>query len=905
MGMNTDGTVSVGLDATALEAGLKSAHAAVQDSMGKMKASLNGIGDVFKDVQGKFLAFTAVMAGGAAFKQFIGTATDVTKEAVGLGKALGISATDASVWSVAMARVGVSADQVKAATSKIAQGILKNEGSFKSLGVATRESDGSLRNSADIMLDVNEKLLKFKEGTNRNAEGIKIYGKAWGDVQGTLKLSRDLMKESEARAAALGLVVGQENVDALAKYRRNMADSNEVVKAFGNVIGQALLPEFNKMGGWLSDAGPVAVQGMRAVMDALMASWQAIKDTIAAVVGPMVDGIKWLGQTISGTMGGEAPTAMEVFRNVLRIVEVAFIGFRTGVQEVMAIVKLELTAAGNWLKTFALVADRALHLDMAGAKAAWKAGVDENVKIVKAGIKEIVDVATKGAADMNKALLDPIGAAPKTTATKLNKSGKGSDGKDPAAAKENLVSGWQAALEKIKMEQGQAALDEGHYYEMSKAQEKAYWDAKIALTAAGSKERTSVEQKSYALGVAIQKDKFDAEIASYKTGEEAAGHALQAKLAYANAELAKTVDMYQGQGKAVEEARAHVIKVGREIAAQKLALSNEVAGRERANRAAHLDQLQQDATYQEQLGLITKAQLLQMEQKFAADRVKIEADAVQAEIEMVKGTTKDPVALEKLESKLQEIRAKYSLQAGQLSKSLSLEQQKPMMALAQTMEQSFGAAINGMILKTMTLKQAMGSIFKSIFATFMDEMVAKPLAGMAARMFKETALYKALSAFKITTLLGEKTAEAGADAATLAGNTVLAQSAAGLAATNAMASVAAIPVVGWAMAPGVGATTYGIAEGFAAMASASGGYDIPAGINPMTQLHQEEMVLPAHLANAVRSMAAGGGAGQGDVHFHAHGLVDKAGVETFFKTHGPVLAREMRRQARNFAPTNA
>jgi phage-related protein len=62
-----------------------------------------------------------------------------------------------------------------------------------------------------------------------------------------------------------------------------------------------------------------------------------------------------------------------------------------------------------------------------------------------------------------------------------------------------------------------------------------------------------------------------------------------------------------------------------------------------------------------------------------------------------------------------------------------------------------------------------------------------------------------------------------------------------------------------------------------AVASAEGGYDVPAGVNPMTQLHQQEMVLPARLANPLRQMvadygsngagAALGGSG-GDTHVH-------------------------------------
>jgi len=61
--------------------------------------------------------------------------------------------------------------------------------------------------------------------------------------------------------------------------------------------------------------------------------------------------------------------------------------------------------------------------------------------------------------------------------------------------------------------------------------------------------------------------------------------------------------------------------------------------------------------------------------------------------------------------------------------------------------------------------------------------------------------------------------------------------------------------------------------GFGSILSASGGFDIPAGVNPITQLHQREMVLPAKQADVVRDMADGGGKrGGGDtIIIHAVG----------------------------------
>ena len=46
--------------------------------------------------------------------------------------------------------------------------------------------------------------------------------------------------------------------------------------------------------------------------------------------------------------------------------------------------------------------------------------------------------------------------------------------------------------------------------------------------------------------------------------------------------------------------------------------------------------------------------------------------------------------------------------------------------------------------------------------------------------------------------------------------------------------------------------------GLGANLMAEKGFDIPSGINPITQLHQKEMVLPAEQADVIRGMAGGG-----------------------------------------------
>lgn len=52
-------------------------------------------------------------------------------------------------------------------------------------------------------------------------------------------------------------------------------------------------------------------------------------------------------------------------------------------------------------------------------------------------------------------------------------------------------------------------------------------------------------------------------------------------------------------------------------------------------------------------------------------------------------------------------------------------------------------------------------------------------------------------------------------------------------------------------------------SGFRFTPSGAGGFDIPAGVNPVTQLHEKEMVLPAQYADVIRGLANNGAAGDG------------------------------------------
>ena len=112
---------------------------------------------------------------------------------------------------------------------------------------------------------------------------------------------------------------------------------------------------------------------------------------------------------------------------------------------------------------------------------------------------------------------------------------------------------------------------------------------------------------------------------------------------------------------------------------------------------------------------------------------------------------------------------------------------------------------------------------------------------------------------------------------------------------NAVASTAAAPWPINMTAPAVGAEMAAAALSF----SAAGGFDIPANLNPVTQLHAREMVLPAHIADPLRESLAGGSQG-GDTHVHIH-AVDAGSFRRMLDSNRGAFMDMIKSASRNFA----
>lgn len=281
-----------GVDISELVTGLTEATEAVQESSEAMAESLMKVKEGFSLIAEAAIAVTSIMAGGRVFGEMVEATTKLNFESMELGKQFGISATEASYLKVALNDTFLTQEQLSGGAARITRTLNTNEDAIKNLGVATRDNNGDFRSTLDIMLDVNEKLLEMKEGTDRNVEGTKIYGKGWQQVSDILRLNKEAMSEAKSTAEELNLVVTSDSLESTMKYKTAMVDLKAVFEGVFNTIGQALLPILTSLGNWFKDNGPAAIAATRAAIMTLVEGFlyvrEQLKDFVDYVVGNFV-----------------------------------------------------------------------------------------------------------------------------------------------------------------------------------------------------------------------------------------------------------------------------------------------------------------------------------------------------------------------------------------------------------------------------------------------------------------------------------------------------------------------------------------------------------------------------------------------------------------------------------------
>lgn len=345
------------------------------------------------------------------------------------------------------------------------------------------------------------------------------------------------------------------------------------------------------------------------------------------------------------------------------------------------------------------------------------------------------------------------------------------------------------------------------------------------------------------------------------------------------------------------------LEILRQNAKDKSAITQLHAEDYKAETLDFISELEARAAFERDQGTMNQLDFLARQQTFNAMRLQAELDFITQKIEVAKlDPESNVVALEQLELQKLEVKRKYAALTADIGRQQVLDSTAQQRDMFSGIRSGFEGAAASMIQGTMTLQQGLQAVWNSILQGF-SQFISKKVTAWALGETAQTGATVAGNTLRTTSDWLAATKSVAANAWAAIKNIAIK---AWEVAASVYAAVSAIPVVGPWLAPVMAVAATGVVLGYAAnVASASGGFDIPKGMNPLTQLHEEEMVLPAKIANPLRASLDGGGqgigGGGGDIHVHNHiTAMDGDSVRRVLMNNTGALADSMKQAVRNF-----
>lgn len=236
--------IEVGVDTTALTAGLEKAKGEVAASTSTMSNSAKAVGTGF------------VIAGAAAavaMGKAVSATTEWASEVRSLVRVTGQAPEQASALASAAAALGIGVDQLNTGFGLLSKNIVNGTAGFTKYGIEVTDAAGATLPFDDILTNVIDKFQTLPAGPEQAAFAMNVFGRSGKAMIPILAKGTDGLAELEARAKSMGLVMSQEDVDAAKQLSIAHNELGEAMKGLEISIGKELIPLFTTFAHGVTD----------------------------------------------------------------------------------------------------------------------------------------------------------------------------------------------------------------------------------------------------------------------------------------------------------------------------------------------------------------------------------------------------------------------------------------------------------------------------------------------------------------------------------------------------------------------------------------------------------------------------------------------------------------------------
>jgi hypothetical protein len=380
----------------------------------------------------------------------------------------------------------------------------------------------------------------------------------------------------------------------------------------------------------------------------------------------------------------------------MKVVELAFVGLKVGgqlaLEYIMGLFEVFIAKAAR----FAAAAERAVHLDWSGTKAAWQRETANIEAVEQKHLQRMVDIASKGQKEMNDILLRGPGQKP--AAGTEGPKPKGGPTYDFNSDKQSRMAAWEAklAVDKDGFEREQQLA--GTAQEYGKERERDYWKKLLETTAMSADEKLQVTRRYLALEHDLRQGGFDSQIAGERAQLEEFKNNHEQRIVIATQIYEQLKARYGEDSKEAKAQLGEIAKDQRKLAEQTLAVNQVIEEAKRNSALAAIDAEQHNAELLLATRQISVAQMLDLERNLEDRRYAIKQQALQAELALQEQSPdRNPVAIAQIHAQIEDAARKHVEVMGQINGRAVMESKAPWLELGGSIRSSFEQGNSGMI----------------------------------------------------------------------------------------------------------------------------------------------------------------------------------------------------------------
>lgn len=219
-----------------------------------VERKLGRLGGKINSITMAAAAFTAAAAaaGAAVFTLAKGTA-DVADEAGKSAQKLGLTVEAYSSLTYAAKLADVTQEQFSTGVRQLARNMLDAQAglgdakdAFKALGFEIVGMDKRLKPTEHAITELADKFSKLKDGPEKTALSMKIFGKAGAELIPFLNQGREGIEELRREAERLGVVISTEAAKAAEEFNDNLRRMQSMAQGVAMEVGGPLVEALGK-----------------------------------------------------------------------------------------------------------------------------------------------------------------------------------------------------------------------------------------------------------------------------------------------------------------------------------------------------------------------------------------------------------------------------------------------------------------------------------------------------------------------------------------------------------------------------------------------------------------------------------------------------------------------------------